>query len=281
MPLPVRIVTSLAMAKFDFVESAAAGYRYVWRERHSLLPLAAMPLAVKVGSYAAIYLLDLNENVLRQGLLLLPAHFMEGFIVVLAIRMAVFGEQYHHLVKSNDVETYPKGQRRAIMAGVIVYLFTKLVSSFLSGWVVIAQQVEKMPGMPKPAPQDGGIYVTSIMVTLFLLWAFRFFWLYVPVAMGIPMTSFLERIKGFMTSVYMAGFWMLCFVPMAVILVGIAKAMMFLFPETSGGGLAFSNIVMAIVQPVIELIIALTSSVGMAYAVRAIMSDPQHPPRFF
>ncbi|MGB4107873.1 MAG: hypothetical protein WBK55_08775 [Alphaproteobacteria bacterium] len=267
------------MAKFDFVEAAASGYRYVWKERRALLPLAILPLGVKMGSYAGIYLMDIGDNVLRQGLVLLPAHLMEGFVVALAIRMAMFGERYDGLFTSGQKEIYSQERRRAIMAGVVTYLIIKLVVSLLAGGSMIAQAYETSTTLPKPTP-SGEIYVTTLMVMIFGIWAFRFFWLYVPAAMGIPAGVFLVRIRGFMTSVYIAGFWMLCFVPMAVLLIAAAKMLMGVFPGPEAGiASPIYSMVMAIVQPVIELVIALTSSVGMAYAVRAIMSEPQRPPR--
>lgn len=269
------------MAKFDFVEAAASGYRYVWMERRRLLPLALLPFFVKMGTYAAIYLMDIGDNVLRQGLLLLPAHLMEGFVVVLAIRMALFGERYDTLFAGKEQNIYPEDQRRAIMAGVVVYLITKLAVSLFAGGTMIAQAYETSTVLPKPAPKpEGELYVTMIMLMIVGVWGFRFFWLYVPAAMGISSKDFLYRIRGFMTSIYIAGFWMLCFVPMAVLLIATAKMLMGIFPGPEAGVASpVYSMIMAAVQPVIELIISLTSGVGMAHAVKAIMSGPP-PPRF-
>lgn len=270
------------MAKFDFVESAAAGYRYVWQERYTLLPLVSLPLAVKMGSYAAIYLMDLGENVLRQGLVLMPSYLLEGFIVALVIRMAIFGERYNSLFESGEKEQYSPDRRRVIMAGVVIYLMTKLISSFMAGWMMIAREVEKIPEMPRPEPGGSEVYVMSIMIMIFMIWAFRYFWLYVPAVMDIPAQVFLKRIAGFMSSIYIAGLWMLCFVPMAVVLVVIARMLMTVFPGVDEATASpIYSILMALVQPAIEMIIALTSSVAMAYAVRSVMSEPQQrPPRF-
>ncbi len=272
------------MAKFDFVEAAASGYRYVWMERRRLLPLVMLPFFVKMGTYAAIYMMDIGDNVLRQGLLLLPAHLIEGFVIVLAIRMAMFGERYDTLFAGKGGQgIYPEDRRRAIMAGVVIYLIIKLAVSLFAGGTMIAQAYETSTVLPKPAPKpQGEIYVTMIMLMMVGVWAFRFFWLYVPAAMGISPKDFLYRIKGFMTSIYIAGFWMLCFVPMAVLLIATAKMLMGIFPGPEVGVASpVYSMIMAVVQPVIELIIALTSGVGMGYAVRAIMTGPQQrPPRF-
>lgn len=268
------------MAKFDFVESAAAGYRYVWRERYALLPLVSLPVAVKMGSYAAIYLMGIGENILRQGLVLMPSYLLEGFIVVLVIRMALFGERYNNLFESGEKENYSPERRRTIMAGVVIYLLTKLISSFMAGWMMIAREVENVEAMPRPEPGGSEVYVMLVMITVFMIWAFRFFWLFVPASMDIPVRLFLARMAGFMSSVYMAGLWMLCSVPMIVVLVAIARMVMTVFPGAEATiGSPIYNIIMAIVQPVIEMVIALTSSVGMAYAVRTVMSEPQRPPR--
>jgi hypothetical protein len=83
-----------------------------------------------------------------------------------------------------------------------------------------------------------------------------------------------------MSSVYMAGLWMLCLVPMSVILIVVARMVATVFPGVDESAVSpVYSIIMAIVQPVFDMIIVLTSSVGMAYAVRTVMSEPQRPPR--
>lgn len=266
------------MAKFDFVEAAASGYRYVWNERRALLPLAVMPLAVKIGSYAAIALLGLHYNYLRQGLVMLPAFLIEGFIVALVIRMAVFGERYNSLYDlGSEKQPLPLSTRRAIMASVVMYLLIKLILAFLGGTAMAAQEIEKSGALPEPS---GSPMMTGVLILVFMLWAFRFVWVYVPAAMGIPATEFLRIIKPYISSVYILGMWMLCFVPFSLALLLFTKAGLGIFPPVNGMPSQGYLLVMSIVNSVIELGLALTSSVAMAYGVRMIMSGDKPPNRF-
>lgn len=267
------------MAKFDFIEAAALGYQFVWQQRFNLLPLAVLPLAVKTGSYAALYLLGLEDNVLRQGLILLPAYMIEGFVIAIVIRMAIFGETYSDLFKSGPPKPiYPESTRRAIMACVVIYVLTMLVYSFFTGGAAVAKAYETST-LPKPPP-GGDVYFMAFMIMVFLIWAFRFWWLFVPAAMDIPIREFLWRIKPYMVSVYMVGLWMLCVVPPAFLLVSIAEILQFLFPGPNADTRSsVYSIILLVVQPAVELLAALTSSVGMAYAVRMLMSGHKQPPR--
>lgn len=260
------------MAKFDFVEAAAAGYRFVWAERRNIAPFATIPLLVKIGCYAAVAFWGLEDNYLRQGLLLLPGYFMEGFVVAIVIRMALFGENYNRLFEmAQDKAVVPDHISRSILACVAIYLLTKLVSSFFAGIVMNAM------------PELKGIStVTSLMILVFAFWAFRFFWLYVPAAMDISIPNFIHKIRGFMTSFYLAGFWMVCCVPFLILLLGFVKIMAIVFPEGGGVVSIVANIIgMAVAHSFVELLIALISAVGMGYAVRSMMNGPKPPSRLF
>ncbi|MGB4057825.1 MAG: hypothetical protein WBK77_07050 [Alphaproteobacteria bacterium] len=258
------------MARFDFTDAAATGYGYIWKERTDIASLAAMPFLVKIGSFAAIMFLGLEANILRQGLILLPAYLLEGFIVALVIRMFVFNERFAGLLDSGRVNEaiFPEPQRRSIMAGVIVYVMTKLATSLMAGSMMVAEAVETSPMMPEP---NGSVFITSLMILVFMLWAFRFFWLYVPAAMGIPPGVFLERIKGFTTSFYLLALWLMCFVPMMVVLVAAAKLLGVVFPGAEAGDRSpIFIILMAGVQSGVELVVSLVSAVAMAQAIRSV-----------
>ena len=80
------------MAHFDFIESAMYGYRTTWNNRHMLLRLAALPFLVKLGCYAALLLLDMDDQYLRHGLILLPSFFAEGFLLAYVIGTVMAGQ---------------------------------------------------------------------------------------------------------------------------------------------------------------------------------------------
>ena len=69
------------MASFDFVECTAKAYRFVWARRQEVLELSALMLAVKIVSFVGFIVFGLDENFLRQGLLLIPVYMLEGWVI--------------------------------------------------------------------------------------------------------------------------------------------------------------------------------------------------------
>ncbi len=253
------------MAKFDVMEAAASGYRYMWQERKIILPLAAVPFFVKTGSFAAVLLLGVETNILRQGLLLLPAYFMEALWVVVVIRMAMFGERYDRVAAAQgQIDEHVK---RAVMGAALIYVLTKLVSYLLSGIMMMSREIEKSPMMPEP---NGAPFLTLIMIMVFMVWAFRFLWLYVPVATGMTVRRFLEIIRPFMTSIYLIALWVLCSIPVSMALLGIARLLLTAFPGVEGQGSMVYTVLLAPIRAAAELGIAGVCGVAMAHALRTM-----------
>ncbi len=249
------------MARFNFVDAAAKGYMFAWNERRALAQLAFAPLLVKIASFTVIIAAGLEENLLRQGLALLPAYFLEGWLVACAIRLALFGERW------------PRGttaRSRAIMAGTVSYLLIKLIASVFVGLLMTSGN--GLISEPAPAPTLAG-FMAMIAFLALALWAFRLFWLYAPLAMGYPALAFLKKIESYATSFYMLGLWLLVMAPMALVTLAIASGLQALFPgaapdNPSGAFMYF----FAAAQAFIETLIAVIASVGMAHGFREIIS---------
>lgn len=262
------------MAKFDVMEAAISGYRYLWQERKIVLPLAVVPFFVKMGSFAAVLLLGLEANILRQGLLLLPAYFMEALWVAVIIRMAMFGERYDRGAAAQG--RIDENVKRAVMGAALIYVLTKLVTYFLSGIMMMSREIEKSPMMPEP---NGAPFLTLIMIVLFMVWAFRFLWLYVPVATGVPVRRFLEIIRPFVSSVYLIALWMLCSIPISAALLGAARLLMAAFPGVDGQGSMVYTVLLAPLRAAAELGIAGVTGVAMAHALRVMVGGQGGPGR--
>ena len=243
------------MARFDFVESASQGYRFTWRQRAALVRLAAWPLTVKIAFFLLVYVLGMEGNILRQGWVLLPTYFLEGWLVVTVIRLAVL----------------PAGStdRQSVSAAIILFVLVKLVVAVFAG--LMSQPA--MADLPEQnMPSDGMMFLAAAFTMLVLLWTFRFLWLYVPAAMGIPPGLFLRKIQGLQLSLYMLALWMLCFVPIALILLLVSNLLAGLFPPDGDVPARLYLYGMAIGQAVIEMTITLVSSIAMAHAVAQIMT---------
>ncbi len=239
-----------------------------------ILPLAVMPFLVKTGSFAAVLLLGLEANILRQGLLLLPSYFIEALWVVIVIRMAMFGERFDRIAAGQG--QIDENVKRAIMGAALIYVLTKLITYFLSGTMMMAREIEKSPMMPEP---NGAPFLSLIMIIVFMVWAFRFLWLYVPVATGMTVRRFLEIIRPFVSSIYLIALWMLCSIPISAILLGIAQLFLAVLPGVDGQGSMVYTVFLAPLRAAAELGIAGVTGVAMAHALRMMANGQAGPGR--
>ncbi len=251
------------MKTFNFIEAAGHGYQFIWDQRRPLASLAVLPLAVKFGCVALILFLDLQGNYLRQGLALLPGYFLEGWLVAMAIRLAVFGESWLPGAQGLRVD---EGVKRLVLASAILYTLTKLFVSLSAAFLISVVGMNQ--GTP-PAEAPPGSFAALLTLTFVSIWLFRFLWMYVPMAMNIPLDGFMRRIIQVPISLPMLAVWMLCMVPAAVVLFGISGILRPMMMGAAEGDPAVSFLfVMSCFEAVMETIIALVSGVAMAFAFR-------------
>ncbi len=276
------------MASFDFIESASEGYKFVWEERRVLVRLAFVPFLIKLVSYAVIIGFGLEDNLLRQGWLLIPSYFAEAWLIAVTLRFAIFAEAAgpaaitldpaRGKLKGEDLDT----RRRNIMGCILAYVLMKLAVAFVTGSTIVgARQSSLEPNMTAGLEGEAGAFFFSAAALAVFIWAFRFIWLYVPVALGYRLEDFVRKTRGFMTSVYMLGFWMICFLPFAILVLLASELMLMIFPPVEGMASAGYSYAMAFSQVAFELMIALISSVGMAHGVVSIMKDENKRPSLF
>src|SRR5688572_28239476 len=114
----------MGMASFNIIEPATKAYKFVWKERQMLLHFGFWPIMLKVASVSIIGMLGYERNILRQGLILMPSHFLEGWLVAIAIRYAIFGENRPEPLNPKTGGNAPAAvaTRRAILGGMIIYM---------------------------------------------------------------------------------------------------------------------------------------------------------------
>ena len=252
------------MKTFNFIEAAGRGYQFIWDQRRPLASLAVLPLGVKFGCVALIILLGLQDNYLRQGLLLLPGYFMEGWMVAMAIRLALFGEHWlpgaQGLRAGDDV-------RRLVLGSAVFYTLIKVFVTIAAAFLIMVSGFER--GEPPPAEPAPGSFVALLTLAFVSVWIFRFLWMNVIIAMDVPLGPFTRKIMQVPLSLPMLALWMLCMVPGILILSGVsgllAPMMSGMTPETPSISYVF---LMSCAEALVELVIALVSGVAMAYAMR-------------
>ncbi|MCF8496158.1 MAG: hypothetical protein K9G62_05750 [Alphaproteobacteria bacterium] len=263
------------MARFDFVDSSSRGYAFVWRERRALIQLAAWPFLLKIASFTAVAFLGMGDNLLRQGLLLLPSYFAEGWLIAQIIRLAVLHEPQTALLSAGGLireRKNPGPHSRALLSGAIVYVLTKMFMAVFFGMFMLQQGLA--PSVETPPPALPSLFAGVIALAL-MIWAFRFLWLYVPASLEYRLEDFLIRIKPFISSLYMMGVWILCFAPVAFLFIGLSQVVGVLFAGSGGYVSGIHSYAMILLQAASEMLLAVLSSVAMAYGVHSIYNGPR------
>lgn len=268
------------MASFDFIEASAKGYSFTWQERGYLARVALPVLFVKTVCLLGVFVLGLQEQYVRQGLVLMPGHIVEAVFVVGLIRYALYREAMFIWGKSVPVpptdEKYAPYQgwlnrKQCVQGGIVMYVLLKVIIIGISAGILDNLVV---PGGAMPMPADepvlppllGAVVLFSLLIAF--TWVFRLVWLYIPIVMGIPLREFLKRISGLQSSVYMIATWLICFLPLIVVLVvGIQ-----IFSGLLTNGSAAYILVRSMLEGAAELVIISVQVVAMTYGFTAMLS---------
>ncbi len=264
--------------RFDFVEMTVKGYTFTWKNRHFIAPLAGIPVLVKLGCLSLIIALDLSDNFLRQGLVLLPSFFLEGWLLAYLVRVAVFNERGTGGRGGENLrdEIFLRARARDVLAGTLVYVLIKLLLSLISGLAMNAEGgTVTIHAVPSPSPQ---MMVLALLMFGFMLWAFRFLWLNVVVALGYGVWDFVRKAQGGLLSFSMLGTWLLCFVPFAMVLMLISGLLLEIFPPNGNEPAAVYKFLMTGVQSAIDTVIAIVTATAMAYGTQSLMKGEYPKP---
>lgn len=259
------------MASYDFIECSASAYKYIWHERLYVARLALIPVLVKFCCYVTVFGLGLEEAYLRQGLIILPSFFVEGLFVARVVQHAVRQGIPGGSARQQDMTFTP----RHVMAAAVLYTLIKLTTSFAGGLAMSEVSIQE-PGVYEPST----LLVFAAMAFLaFMMWGVRLLWLYVPVALGYGMMAFLKRIQGISVSFQMIGMWLICFMPLAMVLVVTAGILGGLFGHSEDTPSQIYRFLIVGLQSVMDSAAAALASVAMACGVMEIMRTDKKPGR--
>ena len=254
---------SSSHSSFDFIEAANYGYKALWENRIVLLRLLSLPFFVKCGCIAAILLMGFQDDVLKHGLLMLPSYFAEGFVIGYVIRMF-----YANRDIGDDV-SQGKLYSNDIMAAMILYVLIKILIAVMLGAAFQSVTPEMLKDSESLPPELASIF---LMLFAFTIWAFRFLWMYVPVAMGYSLRLFFKRIASFMITFQMLGTWFICFMPIALFTLLLSQFIASLLGSLGAVEL-LSLLVISCVQGGMEIIISLLAALSMSHGFKALMSN--------
>ena len=261
------------MASFDFIEASSQGYGFVWEERRYLLQVAFPVIFVKVACHLVVFLVGAEDMFLRQGLIFMPGYVLEAIFMIALIRYFLFAEPIYiwgKLVLPKSTEQrlppyegmMPKGQ--AIRAAILMYMILKVIESAVTGAAMDHIPMEQVASVAPESNEALNPFLDAFLVFAFFavfIWAFRLLWLYIPLAMGYPLSAYFKKVAGFQSSLPMAATWFICFMPLVIFLIVLMKFFMGLFPD----GSAARVITHAVMASTVEIIVLSVQIVAMSY----------------
>ena len=250
-------------ANFDFVGATNRAYKTAWENRSPLLRLAVTPFLIKCGCLAAILFLGFEGQILRHGLVMLPAYFAEGFLIAYIIRTLHSGGDL-----SGDVRQ-AQNYYNDVIAAMIVFVLIQLTLAFVVGNTVSA--IPEDPSQIEQPVPSAETFMIAMLTIAFMIWAFRFAWFHIPIAMGMSLKSFMERIAPFSSSLPILGAWLLCFLPLAFIMSLLARVVLLFLPQVEGSDNTLSNLILFCMQGGFEMVINVIAAIAMSYGFKSLM----------
>lgn len=258
------------MASFNIVLSSGKAYSLIWEERQYFLKLALVPLFVKFVCYITILTTGTETDFLRQALIMLPSYFTEGWMLAHIVRLILLNQRWPfkpsgNVSKDTDIIF---DRARGIMSATIVYVLIKL---FLAGVMhVLFSLRETITQNPENTDHQALISLVVLASFMAFIWAFRLIWVYIPLAVNFPATSYIKKLGGYITSFQFIGVWLVCFIPGLV-----AASVLTSFVFLAGGEEAssFSKFIVAGVQVVFDIFISIVCTAGITYGLKHFFSE--------
>lgn len=247
------------MRGFDIIAAAGRGYDYVWTNRISLLSLALVPFVVKIVALSIILGFSLEENFLRQGLILLPSFFLDGWLVCMVLKHKFFTKENTPLPLS-----FKKGDKN-VLAGTLLYVIFQMLL-FVVAWFYMHMSEQAMTLEEQPEPSLASVFI-SALILFGTIWGFRAIWLYILPTLGIRFREYFHSLGGLSASFFMIGTWLICQIPIAVGLILAHEFLANLTGHTSDEPVILYQAVMVIIQSAADLSITMIVSVAMAHGI--------------
>ncbi len=273
-----------ASFNFDLIDAAGYGYHRVWAERHYLLRLAFIPLIMKFACAVLAYSLGYTDDLLRRGLIILPAVFAQGWVMAQFLRTLLMEERWPMpLPERGDDAGLARVilRARGIISATLVFVLINLASTVLAWGAFeldgMAQKViENRTEVPEAenAGANSLLFIPAVAAIFASIWSIRLLWVYIPYAVLMPIGDYLKRLGGFMASIRLAGLYLICMVPLNVLAMMLVQGLL----STSGATLndvpAYVSFISIFLGVITDFIVGLLATAAVAYAMRDII--PHH-----
>jgi len=260
------------MASFGITESALSGYRLAWRERRYLLYLAAVPILIKIICHMTVVMLDWRSEYIRQALVMLPSYFADGWMLAHLARLVFLNQRWPFQPSGDDAADRVQLSNRAhgILSGMLAFVIVEfLLAGFFDGFYRLT-----IAAVETDVPPSTSMATFMVLSTAGFVWLFRYYWFYIPAAIGFSLPAFATSLKGFATSFYMMALWFACTAPGIVVYFMFLSAFVPATPEGVPGTLS-GEFIAVLGGAVIDTALACIVTAAMACAIRSMIGAHQ------
>ncbi|MBL8641952.1 MAG: hypothetical protein JNL76_07550 [Alphaproteobacteria bacterium] len=275
------------MSQFNFNIMDAAGYGFyrVWGERVYLLKLATIPLLIKFACMIAVMVLEIEGNILRQGLILFPGVLAEGWVLAQFLRTLLKGERWPTILPADiDDKILDKLLMRArgIVAATLAYGLISLAlymirylafGLMLGDFQATHDDVSDLLARPELGSQEKAdmnpwMIFPLLLSVVGLLWGFRLLWVYIPLSILMPVDEYLTKIRGIMTSVKMIILYFCTMVPVMFVLIVISRLVFGISEGILDNGESVARFIMLFFAVIADTVVWLVSTAAFVWAMK-------------
>lgn len=256
------------MKSFDVLAAVQYAFTSVWGERAYLLRLAAAPLLIKFLCFVTVLMLDIgDQQQLRIALILLPAFFAEGWMLAHWSRYIFLGQRWPFKPSGDDQADMAEldDRARGILSATIMYVLIQMALAGLwAGLFFIPVDEDALQNPPT------ALRVASIAAFVVMLWGFRYMWVFIPMAVNIPMRRFLTSVQEPRVSLTMAGTWILCCLPGFTLMMMVTLPA--IFADSEGAADRATQFIGSGAHVAIETVVTLLAVSGLGYGIKVMLS---------
>lgn len=280
----------MSQFNFDIMDSAGYGYYRVWVERRYLLKLAIIPFLIKFACTVVVMVLGYENNILRQGLILLPGDIAEGWLLAQFLRTLLKNERWPTVLPLDmDEKVLDKLLLRArgIVAATLVYALVSLTAYFMR-FCVFGQFIDSSPiseqdvsTVISAAETDKTLEIHPLYIipmaaaAVASFWGFRLMWLYIPFSVLMPVSDYLKALGGFMASVKMMVLFFCSMAPTMFITIMLSRVLFNAVGGIEDGSGSISQFAVLFLAVFAEVMVALVTTAAFVWAMRGFL--PKNP----